>query len=110
MAAFLADHELLLCPAACAPPFDVRERWLREVDGHRFETLHRLAADRLGVTLAACPVVALPCGFTRDGRPVGIQLVGRPRGEASLLAAAAALEDALGLAQRVPIDPRTPAA
>jgi amidase len=110
VAAFLSEHELLLCPAACAPPFDVRIRWLREVDGQPFTTYIDWLRIASAVTLAACPVVALPCGFTRDGRPVGIQVVGRPRGEAAVLAAAAALEDALGLARRTPIDPRGPGA
>jgi amidase len=58
------------------------------------------------VTLVGCPALSLPCGFTRAGLPVGLQLVGRPRGEAALLAAAAALEEQLGLAALLPIEPR----
>ena len=42
----------------------------------------------------------------RSGLPVGLQIVGQPRGEAALLAAAAGLEDVLGLAGRVPMTPR----
>jgi amidase len=52
----------------------------------------------------------LPCGFTAAGLPVGLQLVARPRGEAELLSAAAALEEALGLAGLTPIAPRQVAA
>jgi amidase len=48
----------------------------------------------------------VPAGFTADGRPVGVQIVGRPRGEAALLSAAAAFEEATGLAKLMPIDPR----
>ena len=58
------------------------------------------------ITLTACPALSLPCGFTADGLPVGLQIIGPPRGEAKLLAAAAMLEDELGLAGSVPIDPR----
>jgi amidase len=58
------------------------------------------------ITLTSCPVVALPAGFTASGLPVGIQIIGRPRGEAALLGAAALYERASGLAARVPIDPR----
>jgi len=47
-------------------------------------------------------------GFTRDGRPVGLQMVGRPRGEAELLGTAAALEEILDIARLVPLDPRPP--
>ena len=56
----------------------------------------------------SCPAISVPCGFTRDGRPVGLQLVGRPRGEAALLSAALAFEEMLGLAELVPIEPREP--
>ena len=56
--------------------------------------------------MTGCPTLALPAGFTADGRPVGLQLVGRPRGEAALLSAAAALEAVLDLARLTPIDPR----
>jgi amidase len=52
-------------------------------------------------------VLSLPCGFTAQGLPVGIQLVGKPRGEAALLRAAHRLEEILGIATRLPIDPRT---
>ena len=48
----------------------------------------------------------MPAGFTGDGRPVGLQLVGKPRGEAALLSAAAALEAILGLTKLTPIEPR----
>ena len=40
------------------------------------------------ITLTACPALSLPCGFTAGGLPVGLQIVGPPRGEAQLLAAA----------------------
>jgi amidase len=50
----------------------------------------------------------LPAGFSADGRPIGIQLVGKPRGEADLLSAGLAIEDILGLRDEVPIDPKAP--
>jgi amidase len=51
--------------------------------------------------------VALPCELTEEGLPVGMQLVGRPRGEWQLLSAAAAVEQVFDLAGRVPMDPRS---
>ena len=58
------------------------------------------------IRLSASPALSLPCGFDKYGRPVGLQLVGRPRREAALLAAGALYEMETGLASRVPIDPR----
>lgn len=47
--------------------------------------------------LAGLPVMSLPCGWSPEGLPVGLQLVGRPFGEARLLRLAKAVEDTLGL-------------
>ena len=51
-------------------------------------------------------VDAVPCGFDQYGRPVGLQLVGKPRGEAALLQAASLYEKLVGLDKLLPIDPK----
>jgi amidase len=95
-----------VAPAVCTPPLDVAIRWVKEVDGMRFDNYVEWLRLASVVTMTSCPGLALPAGFTEDGRPVGLQLVGRPRGEAALLSAAAALEEVLDLARLTPIDPR----
>jgi amidase len=55
--------------------------------------------------VAGLPAISIPCGFTADGMPVGIQLIGPPRGEARLLQVAKRLEDVWGFASGLPIDP-----
>ncbi len=104
---FFETYDLLLCPAACVAPFDVRTRWIRELEGVVLDNYVEWLRVTSAITLTSCPAISVPCGFTADGRPVGLQIVGRPRGEAELLAAASALEDALGLAALTPIDPRS---
>jgi amidase len=103
--AFFGDYDLLATPCVIVPPFEVETRYVEEVEGTRFATY----VDWLGltyfITLTACPAVSIPCGFTKAGLPVGLQLVGRPRGDAALLAAAREAEEVFGLAGRVPIDP-----
>ena len=106
MAEFLASYDLLLCPAAIVPPFPVGQRYLAELNGHRFPSYIDWVTIAYAITLTGCPALSLPCGFTAAGLPVGLQMVGKPRGEAGLLAAAAMLEDALGLAGSVPIEPK----
>ena len=108
-AAFLAGYELLLTPAAIVPPFAHGIRYLEELNGHRFPSYIDWVTIAYAITLTACPAMSIPCGFTDDGLPVGLQLVGRPRGEADLLARAAAIEDLFDLAGQVPIDPKAPA-
>ena len=96
MAEFLASYDLLFArPRSCRP-----SRWssaiLAELNGHRFPSYIDWVAMAYAITLTGCPALSLPCGFTAAGLPVGLQMVGQPRGEAELLAAAAMLEDALG--------------
>jgi amidase len=57
-------------------------------------------------TLCGCPAISLPAGYTRDGRPIGLQIVARPRNEGRLLAAAMALEQVLGLNTGLAVDPQ----
>jgi amidase len=93
-------YDVLLTPAACCAPNPIEERWVREVDGHRFENYLGWLTLPACITLTTCPAISIPAGFTDDGRPVGIQLVGAPRGDAELLSAAAAIRGHSGSARR----------
>lgn len=106
MTAFFGSHDLLICPTASVPAFPVETPFVTEIDGKACETYIDWFAITFVLTLTACPVISLPCGLTADGLPVGLQLVGKPRGEAALLRAARWIEDQLGFAGRLPIDPQ----
>lgn len=106
VATFLDDYDLLLCPTVTCPPFDVGLRYPAEVDGVTFEGYMGFLVLSYVVTLTACPVAALPCGFTATGLPVGLQVIGKPRGEQALISVAAYLESLFGVAGLTPIDPR----
>ncbi|MEZ5863124.1 MAG: amidase family protein [Geminicoccaceae bacterium] len=108
VAAYFSEHDLLLCPAAIVPPFPVELRYLETLGEHRFPTYIDWVAVTYAITLSGCPALSLPCGFTQAGLPVGLQLVGPPRGEAALLGAARALEEVLAVGSARPIEPRTP--
>jgi amidase len=104
--AFMGNYDLLLVPAASLPPFDVRTRWIRELEGETFENYVEWIRITYALTLTSLPILCIPCGLTPEGLPIGLQLVGKPRGEAALMSAGAALEAVFGLAGQLPIDPR----
>jgi amidase len=105
MVAFFETYDLLLAPTTIVPPFPVDDRTVTECDGQQFETYIDWLAIVYAVTLTSAPALSLPCGFTRDGLPVGLQMIGPLRSEGPLLSFAAALEGELGL-DLGPIDPR----
>ena len=105
VARWFEDHDLLLCPAAIVPPFDADERYVKEVDGHAFDNYSQWMAVCYAITLTGCPAISVPCGFTADGLPVGLQIGGKPRGERALLAAAHRFEQVFDVAPKTPIAP-----
>ena len=78
---------------------------MTECNGVEFDTYIDWLAIVFAITLTGCPALSLPCGFTADGLPVGLQMVAPLRGEAQLLSFAAALEADLAL-DLGPIEPR----
>jgi len=107
MVVFFETHDLLICPAASIAPFPVEQRYVKEIDGKPCETYIDWFSITFALTMTACPTISVPCGFTADGLPVGVQIVGKPRGEAALLRAARRFEQAVGISRQLPINPRT---
>jgi amidase len=103
---FFKTYDLLLTPATIVAPFPIEDRYVAECAGKTFDNYVEWLGIVYAITLACCPALSLPCGFTASGLPVGLQLVGPPRGEARLLAGAKVLEDVLGLRGTTPIDPK----
>lgn len=102
---FFDRYSLLVTPTVLAPPFEAAARYLTEVQGVKFDNYFAWAYLSFAITLTGCPAVSVPCGFTRAGLPVGLQIVGPPRSEATVLSAAALFEASHDYARRVPIDP-----
>ena len=105
VAEFFQTYDLLLAPAAIVPPFPVTDTAVMECDGVEFETYIDWMMIMFAVTHSSAPAMSLPCGFTDNGLPIGLQMVGPFRGEADILSHAAALEADLAL-DLGPIDPR----
>ena len=103
---FFQTYDLLLAPATIVAPFPIEMRYVAECAGKTFDNYVEWLGIVYAITLACCPAMSLPCGFTATGLPIGLQIVGPPHGEAGILAGAKLLEDILGLRGTTPIDPR----
>ena len=106
MRAFFETYDLLLCPTTIVAPFPVEQRYVAECDGVKFETYIDWLTIVSAITLTCSPAISIPCGFTRENLPVGLQIVAPGRGEAKLLAGARFIEHVLGLGAITPIEPQ----
>jgi amidase len=102
---FLERYDVLAFPVMGVPAGPVEQEFPPEIDGQPItDYVEWLRFSYLSV-VTGLPALSMPVGFLPDGMPVGLQLLGPPRGEAKLLAVARAIELALG-GPLGPIDPR----
>jgi amidase len=106
MAEFFRQYDFLVTPGAIVPPFPREQRYVEECAGHRFQNYLEWMAIGYAITLVGCPAISIPCGFSTNGMPVGLQIVGPPRREAELLAFARKIEMRVQV-NPGPIDPRS---
>jgi len=99
---FLATRELLITPTSATPPFPIGEPHPVELNGRPVGRMLQRSYLTYAFSVLGLPAISIPCGFTRQGLPVGLQIVGRRRAEAAVLRAAAAFETARPWADHVP--------
>lgn len=91
---FMQNYEFLILPVSQVAPFPVEIDWVREINGTRMETYIDWMATCYAITVTGLPAISVPCGFTNDGLPVGLQIVGRHQREFEVLQLAFAFEQA----------------
>ncbi|WP_292240148.1 amidase family protein, partial [Mesorhizobium sp.] len=87
--------DLIVLPTAQVFPFEVSTHWPREIVGRPMDSYHRWMQVSAFATLGGCPALNVPVGFDGKGRPMGMQLIGQPRGDLAVLQACAAYEGTL---------------
>jgi amidase len=102
---FLQDFDVLAFPVVGLDPGPVEKEYPSSVDGHPVSDYVDWLRFSFLSTTSSLPSLSMPVGFNDDGMPVGLQLIGPPRGEAKLLSVARAIEVAVEFAGG-PIDPR----
>jgi amidase len=91
---FMERYEFLLLPVAQVAPFPIEQQWVRLINGVAMKTYVDWMATCWAITLTGLPAISVPCGFTSDGLPIGLQIVGRFRKEFEVLQIANAFEKA----------------
>ncbi|MBS1874862.1 MAG: amidase [Acidobacteria bacterium] len=98
----LERYEYFILPVTQVPPFDVQQPYISEIDGVPMTSYTDWMRSCYYISVAGNPAISVPCGFTAEGLPVGLQIVGRWRDEWSVLQLAHAYESAAGYWRRRP--------
>jgi amidase len=99
---FQEKYEFLVCAVNQVPPFDATLHWPREIDGVVMENYLSWMKSAYWITATFCPAISVPAGFTDEGLPVGIQIVGRYRDDLGVLQIGHAFEQATEFGRRRP--------
>ena len=100
--AFLERYEYLVLPVAQVAPFPIEWDWVHEINGVKMETYIDWMATCYAITLTGLPAISVPCGFTKEGLPIGLQIVGRHQQEFAVLQLAYAFEQATQYSKQHP--------
>jgi amidase len=93
---FMERYEYLVLPVNQVPPFDVEQPYVTEIAGTKMETYIDWMKSCYYITVTGLPAISVPAGFTDEGLPVGVQIVGRHQDEFGVLQLAHAFEQATG--------------
>ncbi len=99
---FFETYDFLVLPTTQVPPFDVDMPWVTEINGKTQDNYLDWMMSCSILTLTGCPAISVPAGFTESGLPIGLQIVGRPRADLSVLQMAHAFEQQTGHWKREP--------
>jgi amidase len=102
MRVFQETYEYFIVPSTQVPPFPIDLPYVTEIAGVKMNTYIDWMKCCYFISMLECPSMSVPCGFTPEGLPVGLQIVGRHRDEFAVLQLAHAFESATASARRAP--------
>jgi amidase len=93
---FMERFDFFVLPTVQVPPFDVDQQYVTEIEGSKMGNYIDWMRSCYYITVTALPAISVPAGFTADGLPVGLQIVGRHQDDWGVLQIAHAYEQARG--------------
>ncbi|MBV9082468.1 MAG: amidase [Acidobacteriaceae bacterium] len=103
MRQFMTHYDYFIVPSTQVPPFDVTQPYVTEINGIKMNSYIEWMKCCWMISIVENPSISVPCGFTPEGLPVGLQIVGRHRDEWSILQMAYAFEQATKYGNRRPM-------
>lgn len=99
---FMESYEFLILPVSQVPPFDVTQPYITEINGIEMATYIDWMKSCYYISAIGLPAISMPCGFTADGLPVGVQIVGRHQDDFGVLQLAYAFQQATAVWKQHP--------
>ncbi len=96
LGALMLEYDFLVLPATQVPAFDVNQEYVPEIDGVKMDSYIDWMKSCYFITMTSQPAISVPAGFTPEGLPVGIQIVGRHQNDFGVLQMAHAFEQVNG--------------
>jgi amidase len=97
MRRFMERYEFFALPVSQVPPFDIHQPYVTEIAGVPMETYIDWMKSCYFISVLGNPALSVPCGFTAEGLPVGLQVVARHQDDWGLLQIGHAFENSLSL-------------
>ncbi|HET7415624.1 MAG TPA: amidase [Arthrobacter sp.] len=92
MASFFDNHDFLVTVSTQTAAFPIADPFPKTISGQRIEDTIEACLTCYAITMTGLPAISVPAGLTKDGLPVGLQIVGPRFSEASVLMAAKVLQ------------------
>ena len=99
---FEETYEFTICAVNQVPPFEATLDWPKAIEGIPLESYVAWMKSAYWISVTCRPAISVPAGFTPDGLPVGVQIVGRHRDDLGVLQMGHAFEEATGVGRRRP--------
>jgi len=91
---FMSTYDFMIFPVSQVPPFDITQEYVTEINGVPMETYIDWMKSCYYISNLGLPAISVPCGFTKEGLPVGVQIVGRHQDDWGVLQLAYAFQQA----------------